>query len=192
MKREIKSKSVEIYDYKEAGARLRPQFHKWVDGDIDFAKELHKEYMKCPSFSRLCGEIGCSVNTATALFDKYSLPRKMPQMAREIDSITESNQNSLIPETTVTDPEAETFDDLDNMPEIATDEPYIDVEAVANSVSRYRRVRDKLTAVANLDESDLRNLSPTEFEDLSNRMDEVITNVNILKAEIARGAYHVD
>ena len=111
--------------------------------------------------------------------------RQPYQIRREIDSITESNQNSLIPE-------AETFDDLDNMPEIATDEPYIDVEAVANSVSRYRRVRDKLTAVANLDESDLRNLSPTEFEDLSNRMDEVITNVNILKAEIARGAYHVD
>ncbi len=166
MKREIKSKSVEIYDYKEAGARLRPQFHKWVDGDIDFAKELHKEYMKCPSFLRLCEEIGCSDDTAYRLFDKYTLPRKMPQRAKlTYDPVIRSYQNTLVPETTVTDPEAETFDDLDNMPEIATDEPYIDVEAVANSVSRYRRVRDKLTAVANLDESDLRNLSPTEFED---------------------------
>ena len=46
----------------------------------DTAREVHKEYLKCPNFDKLCVKLGPSTTTMYALFDKYDLPRKHEAM----------------------------------------------------------------------------------------------------------------
>jgi len=58
---------------------------KWLDvkqphPDKEVAKEIHKEYLKCPNFDKLCVKLETSTTTMYNLFDKHKLERKYPKM----------------------------------------------------------------------------------------------------------------
>jgi len=97
-----KKKKKKEYDYKKAVKKLKPLIVKWSNASMEFANEIHKEYLNCPNFEKLCQKLGCSPNTIYSLFDRYALPRKYEKMSdaaqeRFTQKLSELEKSDLSP-----------------------------------------------------------------------------------------------
>jgi len=102
-----KKKEKKEYNYEAVAKRLKVLVQKWKDIDKEVAYEIHKEYIVCPNFDKLCVKLGTSTTTMYNLFDKHELQRKYPKMSEAQEEIWDERKEQEL-EPAIIEDELET------------------------------------------------------------------------------------